>query len=110
MKAYRYIGDSRVQIIQEEPNVAVVEEFYVDPDERGKHIGRRLMEATCRDADRERVTLYFTPYPFGSYDPETETFYPPSMHYRDLCKFYRSFGFRFRGKHHKGEMVRGPRG
>ena len=95
MKAYRYIRTSAIQVTQTEPNEALVEDFYVDPDDRGKHVGTRLMEATCKDADREDVTLLLKPLPFGSYDKDTETYYPPSLSYKELCAFYRSFGFRF---------------
>ena len=95
MKAYRYIGTSCVQVIQEEPNVARVEDFYVDPDDRGRGIGTRLMAETCRDADREDVVLLLKPLPFGSYDTETESFHPPTLTYKELTAFYRTFGFRF---------------
>jgi GNAT superfamily N-acetyltransferase len=107
MKAYRYIRTSGVQIIQDEPNLAIVEDLYVDPDDRGKHIGKRLMEGTCRDADRENVTLILKPLPFGSYDKVTETYYPPTMTYKELCDFYRSFGFRFMP--HSEMMKRKPK-
>lgn len=95
MKAYHYIRTSGIQIIQKEPNEAVVEDFYVDPSDRKKGVGHRLISKTCRDADKENVTLYLKPHPFGSYDIEEEKFYPPGLTYKELCAFYREFGFRF---------------
>ncbi len=107
MKAYRSIRHSGVQVIQTEPNEAVVLELYVDPDDRGHGVGRRLMAATCKDADREDVTLYLTPNPYGSYDIVEEKYYPPGLSYKELCKFYRTFGFRFKSK--EEIMIRKPR-
>lgn len=98
MKAFRYIRTSAVQIIQTEPNLATVVELYVDPDDRKRHLGTRLMQATCRDADREGVTLLIEPHPFGSYDVDEEVYYPPGLSYKELCAFYRTFGFRFMPK------------
>jgi GNAT superfamily N-acetyltransferase len=95
MKAYRGIEGSCVQVVQEYANEAEVVRFYVDPDMRGKGVGHRLMRQTCADADREGVVLYLEPVPFGAYDPETEEFHPPTLTYKQLCAFYREFGFRF---------------
>lgn len=109
MKAYRFIGASGIQIIQSEPNAATIEDFFVDPDDRNKHIGTRLMRATCRDADRENVRLWLTPHPFGMYDIDTETYFPPGLTYKQLCAFYRSFGFRFKPKPYENTMMRTPK-
>lgn len=98
MKAYRAIRGSCIQVVQEWPDKAEVKYFYVDPDERGKGVGHRLMRETCKDADREGVALYLEPVPFGAYDPETEEFHPPTLTYKELCAFYREFGFRFQSK------------
>jgi GNAT superfamily N-acetyltransferase len=110
MKAFRGIGPiSAIQIVQTEPYEAEVTDFYVDPDDRGNKIGTRLMKATCRDADREGVTLFLSPLPFGTYDKETEEFNPPDLTYKQLCDFYRSFGFRFRRKPFEDVMMRTPK-
>ena len=95
MKAYYHIRQSGLQVIQEEPNIAIVQDFYVDPDDRGRGVGTRLMTRACRDADRDNVTLMLKPLPFGSYDKDEEKFYPPNLNYKELCTFYRGFGFRF---------------
>lgn len=109
MKAYRYIGDSGISIWQTKPGMAVVEDFYVQPDDRGRGVGRRLMTATCRDADREGVILLLSPLPFSMYDTEAEKSIPPTLTYKQLCKFYRSFGFRFEPKPIENRMKRLPK-
>lgn len=98
MKAYRYIDGSGVQIIQNECDEATVAEIYVDPFERGKGIASQLMSETCKDADDEGVTLFVKPWPYGTYDIEEERYYPPGLMYKQLCAFYRKFGFRFLSK------------
>lgn len=109
MKAYRFVEKSCVQIIQTEPNVATIEEFFVDPEAREHGLGTRLMWYTCCDADRENVTLYLKPLPFGIYDVDEETYHPPSLTYKQLCAFYRTFGFRFRPKPNNDTMMRKPK-
>lgn len=109
MKAYRNIGASSIQVWQTAPDEAVVEDFCVHPEDRGQGIGRRLMTATCRDADREGVTLLLEPHPFGTYDTEKEEFHPPGLTYKQLCKFYRTFGFRFMPKPNEKVMKRKPK-
>jgi GNAT superfamily N-acetyltransferase len=108
MLAYRYDERSCVQIIQTEPNKALVEEFFVDPEKRGRGVGTRLMKKTCRDADRENVTLYLKPMPYGEYDPEVEEYHPPTLTFKQLCAFYRTFGFRFLPKNSE-VMMRKPK-
>lgn len=107
MKAYQHKGGSCLQIIQKQPNEAVIEELYVDPDDRGNGVGTKLMKATCRDADVENVTLLVKPHPFGSYDIDEEKYYPPGLTYKELCAFYRRFGFRFLSN--SEVMMRKPR-
>lgn len=109
MQAFRYIGLSFIQIIQECEDLAVVEGFQVDPDDREKGVGTKLMEDTCADADKELVTLVLEPCPYGIYDPETEIFHPPSLSYKQLCAFYRKFGFRFRRPPFGDQMIRTPK-
>lgn len=108
MIAFRFVGDSYIQVVQDEFFEAEVVYFYVDHEQRGKHIGTKLMAKTCKDADREGVTLFIKPYPFGSYDSENETFHPPALTFKQLCKFYRKFGFRFKAGD-KERMMRRPR-
>jgi len=109
VKAYRYIGKSCVQIIQSEPNVALVEEVYVDPEMRNHGVGNSLLAVTCNDADREDVTLLLKPMPFGAYDPEKEEYHAPTLTYKELCAFYRAFGFRFMPKPNQDTMKRKPK-
>ena len=109
MKAFRNIGESHIQIIQPEKFAAAIVDFWVDPEARGTGVGRRLLVATCRDADREKIILLLEPCPFGMYDIETEMFQPPTMTYKQLCAFYRSFGFRFRPKPLEDQMMRKPK-
>lgn len=98
MKAYYDIGYSGLQVIQMTPNEAVIEDLYVDPEHRGQGVGKQLMLKACKDADIDNVTLFVKPHPFGSYDIEEEKYYPPGLTYKQLCAFYRSFGFRFQPK------------
>lgn len=109
MKAYRFIGKSGIQVIQNEPYNAVVEELFVNPEDRGKGVARKLMKATCKDADKEFVTLVLKPHPFGMYDIDKEIHYPPSTTYKELCAFYREFGFRFKPKPYINLMQRTPK-
>lgn len=108
MKAYCYIDQSCIEIAQHEPTLATVVNFQVHPDQRGKGLGKRLMRKTCKDADREWVTLYLEPLPFGAFDLETKKFHPPGLNYDELCAFYQKFGFRFRAGTFKHEMMRKP--
>lgn len=95
MKAYQHIRGSAIQIIQDNPNEARIEYFYVDPDERGNNIGTRLMKSACKDADREGLVLYLEPVPFSALSEDTKEIFPPGLNFKQLCAFYRNFGFRF---------------
>lgn len=109
MMAYRCIGESYLIIEQTEPDAAIVGDFWVNEGQRGRGVGRQLLEATCRDADREGVTLYLKPHPFGTYDIETETYHPPGMTHKQLARWYRTFGFRFKPKPFENTMMRTPK-
>lgn len=94
MKAYRRIGAGNVQIHQDTATDADVVELYVPVGGRGRGIARRLMAATCKDADREGVTLWLVPLPFAMYEDD-DTVHMPTLTHKQLVKFYRRFGFRF---------------
>lgn len=108
MQAYRHSGNSRIIIAQAEPHIAEVIDFYVDPKNRGNGLGSLLMLVTCADADREGVILELEPWPFGTYDVKNEQYNPPTLTFKELCAFYRKFGFRFKPGR-TDIMVRRPR-
>jgi GNAT superfamily N-acetyltransferase len=108
LKAFHWIEDSYIQVVQEDYYEAEIVWLYVFDESRGKGVGTRLMNKTIKDADREGVTLLVQPYPFGSYDVDDEKFHPPTLTFRQLCAFYRKFGFRFKNGS-KEVMIRHPR-
>lgn len=109
MKAYRSLGSSHITIEQHEPQLAAVTELWVPEDDRGHGIGQRLMRATCRDADREHVTLTLEPIPFAMWDPDDDRVHLPTMTHAELCGWYRHFGFRMKPRPAFNLMQRTPK-
>jgi len=87
-----------VDVVETEPGVAVITRVITPHAKRGKGQASEAMRATCRDADREGVTLLLEVQPYGD----------GGLSIKQLKAWYSRLGFKesYGGS---GLMMRKPR-